>query len=239
MLSNTLTAARSLVAILRAPEDTKQVFRLVEAMSGGAGAKIRPRLERSRAGARLLADQPEILALLRDSAYLEGLPEGSLGRAYLAFIRRDGLTADGLVQASQEGAQQAGGLDGYVQRRLRDTHDLWHTVTGYGGDLVGEGALLAFTYGQTFNRGIGMLVAVGLLRSHDADARRMLVDGLARGVRAAWLPAVRWEELLPLPLDEVRARLRVGPPPAYEPFFARDLPPGGLLGDLRPRARAT
>ena len=77
-----------------------------------------------------------------------------------------------------------------------------------------------------------LLVATGLLRSNDPDARRLMVDALVRGLHAAWLPGVRWEELLPLPLDEVRARLRVGPPPVYERSEARDLPPGGLLGDI-------
>jgi len=231
MLRNTLEAARALVAILKTPQDTKQVFRLIQALSAGPSA-LRTRLESSRAGARLLADQPEILHALRDTAHLERLPEDSLGRAYLAFIRPEGLSADGLVAESLAGALPRAGLDGYVQRRMRDTHDLWHTVTGYGPDLIGEAAVLAFTYAQTFDRGVGLLVAAGLLRARDPDARRVIVDALARGLRAAWLPGVRWEELLPLPLDEVRARLRVGPPPVYEPFHARDLPPGGLLGDL-------
>jgi ubiquinone biosynthesis protein COQ4 len=238
MWRRTLEAARALVAVLKDPGDTKQVFRLVEAMSREMGASTRARMERSRAGARLLAARPEILDVLHDTRTLEGLAPGSLGAAYLAFVRRAGITADGLVQASVEGARQRPGPDGYVQRRMRDSHDLWHTVTGYGSDLVGEGAVLAFTYAQTFDRGIGLLVAAGLLRARDPDVRRILVDALARGLRASWLPGVRWEELLPLPLDEVRAQLRLGPPPIYEPFHARDLPPGGLLADLTPAARA-
>jgi ubiquinone biosynthesis protein COQ4 len=238
MWRRTLEAARALVAVLKDPADTKQVFRLVEAMSRATGATTRARMERSRTGARLLAARPEILELLNDRRALEELPPGSLGAAYLGFVRQAGISADGLVQASEEGARSVPGPDGYVQRRLRDTHDLWHTVTGYGSDLIGEGAVLAFTYAQTFDRGIGLLVAAGLLRARDPDARRVLVAALARGLRASWLPGVRWEDLLPLPLDEVRAQLRLGPPPVYEPFHARDLPPGGLLADLKPDARA-
>src|SRR5262245_18227563 len=71
MLRNTLEGLRSLVSILRTPDDTKQVFRLVEAMSGGSGARVRARLERSRAGSQLLAERPEILPVLEDTAYLE------------------------------------------------------------------------------------------------------------------------------------------------------------------------
>jgi ubiquinone biosynthesis protein COQ4 len=224
-----IEAGRSLFAVLQKPEDTEQVFRLVDAMTGGTRASFRARFERSRAGARLLADQPDILAILGDPARLEALPAGSLGRAYLQFVRRDGLTPDGLVAASQAGGRVRDGVDGYIQRRMRDTHDLWHTVLGYGPDLIGEGAVLAFTYAQTRNPGVGLLVAAGLLRADDPDARALIVDALARGLRAAWLPAQRWEELLSQPLDDVRARLRVGPAPQYEPFYARDLPPGGLM----------
>lgn len=225
-----LEAARSLYAVIRDPDDTKQVFRLLEAMSGGPPEKLVQKLAISRSGARLLEERPEILEVLSDQARLESMPEGSLGRAYLAFMRKDGLSADWLVSASDSVARRDGdSARDYVSRRLRDTHDLWHVVTGYGGDLLGEASLLAFTHAQTFAPGIGLLVSVALLSADDPDDRRLVVDGWARGARAAWLPAVPWEELLAEPLEVVRARLRVGSPPAYEPFYARDLPPGGLF----------
>src|SRR3546814_14108504 len=33
--------------------------------------------------------------------------------------------------------------------RLRDTHDLFHILTGYGRDALGEQCVLAFSYSQT------------------------------------------------------------------------------------------
>jgi len=67
-------------------------------------------------------------------------------------------------------------------------HDLWHVATGYGRDLVGEASLLAFSYAQTRNRGVGLIVAVaGLRASGDfAFARPMIVEGYRRGKRAQW-----------------------------------------------------
>jgi ubiquinone biosynthesis protein COQ4 len=223
--------ARSLYGVLQDPDDTSQVFRLFDAVSGRGPNAFTRRFERSRTGAELLVDRPDILARLRDTAGLANLPEGSLGRAYLAFMQRDGLTPDWLVKASEDGLGDRRGTAAhdYIANRMRDTHDLWHVVTGYGGDLLGEASLLAFTFAQTFAAGIGLLVSVGLVRADDPDARRLIVDGFARGARAAWLPAVRWEELLDRPLEEVRAKLRVGAPPSYQPFFARDLGPGALL----------
>jgi ubiquinone biosynthesis protein COQ4 len=221
-------AARSLSQVLRDPDDTKQVFRLFEAVSGGTPSAFRDRFEKSRGGAKLLEDMPDLLSVLRDQSALEAMPDGSLGRAYLAFMRRDGLTADALVSASETGASpRADTKHAFIDARLRDSHDLWHVVTGYGGDLVGEAALLAFSYAQTWSPGVGLLVSLALYKG-DPDARRLVVDGFVRGSRAAWLPVQAWETMLTEPLDAVRERLRVGPPPSYEPFYARDLPPGGL-----------
>ena len=42
-------------------------------------------------------------------------------------------------------------------------HDLWHVTTGYGRDALGELSLLAFTYAQEQNRGIGAIALIWLL----------------------------------------------------------------------------
>jgi ubiquinone biosynthesis protein COQ4 len=149
------------------------------------------------------------------------MPLGSLGRTYADFMGREQISADGLVQASMEGGR---GPDpdlpperAWFGARLRDMHDLWHVVTGYNRDLVGEAALLSFTYAQTGNPGIGFIVAVAWLRAGGELrwARAMIREGHRRGRRAAWLPEQEWEDLLALPLAQVRARLGLGEPPIY------------------------
>lgn len=224
-------AAAAVRGILRDPNDTAQVFRLIDALSGPTPRHLLGRFRASRAGARLLAERPRLRELLRDREALAALPEGSLGRAYLAFMTEGGLTPEGLEQASDVLGPERDGRDeaAWIGQRMRDTHDLWHVVTGYRGDLLGESSLLGFTFVQTGTRGIGLLAAVSLLRAEDPDDRRLMLDGLVRGLRAAWLPAVRWEELLAEDLEVVRARLRVGPPPSYEPLYAHELAPGALL----------
>ncbi len=226
-----LRAASAVRGILRDPNDTAQVFHLIEALSGPKPRHLVGRFRASRAGARLLAERPRLFARLHDRAALAALPEGSLGRAYLDFMTQGGLTPEGLEDASEAlgPARLEGDEAAWIGQRLRDTHDLWHVVTGYRGDLLGESSLLAFSYAQTRTRGLGVLAAVSLLRAEDPDDRRLILDGLVRGLRAAWLPAVRWEDLLAEDLEEVRARLRVGPPPSYEPLYAHELAPGSLL----------
>jgi ubiquinone biosynthesis protein COQ4 len=100
---------------------------------------------------------------------------------------------------------------------MRDSHDLWHVVTGYGRDLIGEGALLAFTYRQIRNRGIGFIVFVAYLKAGRLypEQRVMIRDGFRRSGRAEWLPGADWEALLERPLEEVRATLGVEPVGEY------------------------
>lgn len=214
-------------ALLADPEDTSQVFRIISALSGDTSTRIARRMHRSAAGRRLLAAQPSLIARLRDTPTLRGLPADSLGRGYLAFCEREGITPDGLVDASERGyppqETALAAADAFVADRMRDAHDLWHVVTGYHGDLVGEASLLGFTFAQTFNRGVGLIVAVALLEAREPLHRRLILDGFRRGRRAVWLPGVEWEELLGAPLESVRAWLAVSPPPSYPPVRASEL----------------
>ncbi|MCA9630373.1 MAG: hypothetical protein KC766_22035 [Myxococcales bacterium] len=238
-------ALRSMRALLEDPDDTRLVFEIIEALSGNTGQRLLARLRRTESGSQLLADRGDVLPLLRDRTYLTSLPEGSLGRAYLAFLEREGITAAGLVEASETGRElpdtQLARELLWLHHRLRDSHDLWHAVTGYQGDLIGEGALLAFSFAQTRNPGIGFIVAAGLLAGPWARAkskleplrypdgslaphpRRVILEGLVRGLRAKFFPAVKWEELLARPLEEVRRELAVGAPPRYQPVRSHEV----------------
>ncbi len=122
-----------------------------------------------------------------------------------------GGRADGLEETDPEAAAFLG--------RLRDMHDLWHVVTGYSRDILGELALLAFTYEQTGNSGIGYIVRNverRMRRGGNTQIAGFLGEASRRGRQAALLPAADWEALLERPLDEVRRELRVGQPVDYE-----------------------
>jgi len=214
-------ALRAVAAIARNPDDTAQVFTLIEALTG---VRTPARIARRLDGTALLREQPEIVAHLTNRAALARMRPDSLAHAYLAFVESEGISAEGLRAASSDGEKRVGAAAvEFVRRRMRDTHDLWHVVLGYRGDVLGEAALLAFTFAQTRNPAIGVLVLVGLTKLRTSEARRLIVDAFARGRRAAWFPAQQWETLLPLPLDEVRRRLGVDPPPRYTPVRSSDL----------------
>lgn len=212
-------AARALALLLKNPDDLPQVFVIVDALSRPSLERLHRRMRRSMLGRALLEQRPQLTATLADHAALARLPEGSLGRAYLEFLEREGISAEGIVQASTE----AGFLDraetevDFVGERLRDTHDLWHAVTGYHGDLIGELCLLTFTFAQTNNPALLFIVLGGMSKGFLRGHYDMVKHAYLRGRRAVWMVDVDWEPLLALPLDEVRARLGLDAPPRYEP----------------------
>jgi ubiquinone biosynthesis protein COQ4 len=220
-------ALRAVRALIADPDDLPQVFTLLEALSGDTIPRLTRRLAASQNGRRLLAERPELVPALDDRDALRRLPEGSLGRAYLAFVESEGISAAGIQEADARGRTQPEDFtdeESYVNRRMRDTHDLWHAVTGYRGDVLGETALLGFTLAQTWNPGIALLVGVGLYKTAGKpDARSLILAGFHRGRRAAWLPEQPWETMLAHPVAQVRARLGVGALPVYVPVRSAEL----------------
>ena len=214
-LGEGIRGLRALRALLRDPEDLPQVFTIIEALSGGARARLVRGFQRSEVGRRLLDERQDIVPLLCDREGLAALPEGSLGRAYLALITAAGISAEGIVEASQRGEKMSmqQSHEAYVHERMRDTHDLWHAVTGYQTDVIGEAGLLAFTMAQNWNTGIALILLGGLIDGRFGRGASYLFESFELGRQAAWLPSQRWEDLLARPLGEVRRELRVGPLP--------------------------
>ena len=223
-----LLALRAMRALLLDPDDTARVFDVIQALGGRSGERAFDRFRRSAVGARVLAERRDLLVALGDRERLLALPPGALGRTYAEFMGREQISAQGLAEASLAAGDADPALSAERRlfgARLRDMHDLWHVVTGYGRDLLGEASLLAFSYAQTRNRGVGLIVATAWWKARSAPAfRRMLREGYRRGRRAAWLPAQDWEALLARPLDEVRAELGLGEPPRYEPVRSAGAP---------------
>jgi ubiquinone biosynthesis protein COQ4 len=223
-----LVALRALLELARDPDDLPKVFKIIEALPGRSAERILARMTDADGGRRLVATRPDLGAVLSDRAALAARPAGSLGRAYFDFTERARIDAQGIVAAStaERATPLAEGDLRFVGERMRDSHDLWHVVTGYGTDVLGELALLAFTYAQAPQPGIGLIVGFAYLQ-FAPGVNELLRDAHRRGKAAAWLPAIAWEELLDQPVDAVRAQLRVPAPPAYTPITSAELRSGG------------
>src|SRR4029077_15046798 len=117
-------AGRAVSALLRDPDDLPQVFTLIESLSGTAPHQLVRAFRRRKSAARILRERPEIVPLLADRAFLRALPEGSLGRAYLAFVESEGISAEGIRDADVDGDSERRLPEVYVylHHRMRDTH---------------------------------------------------------------------------------------------------------------------
>jgi ubiquinone biosynthesis protein COQ4 len=216
-----LQALRAVGRLLDNPDDTRQVFVILRAMRGRSGYRALRRFRNSEMGAAILRERRSLLPRLQDHAALAVMPAGSLGRAYLAFMRQQHLTAEGLVQPSQAYGDEGLTPEAILFRdRMRDMHDLTHVLTGYSRDALGELCLLAFMYAHTGNPGMAMIVLMGMARFGRGRqawaARAAVIQAWRNGRRARWLPDQDWEAMLPQPLDAIRLRLRVAAPVRYQ-----------------------
>ena len=214
-----LTAMRA-IRVLLATGDTRQIFVILRAMRGNTVNRNFRRFAQSPTGRAILAERRDIYPVLTDRARLRALPDGSLGRAYLAFMEEEDLSAQALVQASDSWEHDPLPPDiDLFRTRMREMHDVSHIVTGYGRDPLGELCLLTHTYRQQGNLGRIMIVMMAWGRL-PKPARRAVFEAWRNGKTCAWLADQDWEALLARPLDAVRRELSVTMPALYRAMAA-------------------
>jgi ubiquinone biosynthesis protein COQ4 len=195
--------------VLDNPEDTEQVLAFFGVINSGRSTRARAdRFFADPEGEALYAEHRAIDSRTVDLDKLAALPEGTLGHAYAKFLRSHGITPE-IFDGPPPGISNP--RRSYVVQRMRQTHDLWHVVTGCETDPAGEIALQAFTFSQTRSPGSAFLAVFGALRrvreQRDAGVVRDVVALYRAGRRAARLPTFAWEDHWATPLAEVRAKL--------------------------------
>lgn len=147
-----------------------------------------------------------------DPDALAALPEGSFGRAYASFMKRNGLMPFNFSSRTRALFERYPVSIRYVR-----LHDMIHVLLGFEPDLAGEAGVYAFVaeqhYTPTLDRAAGWSRRFARLlfwaRSR-MDAAQTRGKRLAAGARI--LVNEPLEEMLELPLSEVRARLGIRAP---------------------------
>lgn len=236
-------AMSSVIKLIRNKEDTRQVFEVVSALSGGSGKRMFRRFTATDYGRRVVRGEARIEEILSDREALRALPEGSFGRAYLAFMEGENLTVEGLMGSAEEAGIDFTGETQFPEFRrlflhLQVSHDLWHVLTGYGRDAIGELCNLCFTRAQTRNRGFRLIIWMGLaaMKRERPDLPLWKAANEARrmGGEAEWVLSHDVEALLPLPLEEARRRLNILTPSCYDA-----IPADAKAGLLKPKVTET
>ena len=229
-------AWNALQELIANPEDTEQVFTIMRALTGKSFYKEYLRFKADKVGVQILREKRDLIDTLANREALKQLPEGTLGKTYIDFMEREGISAEGLAEASEQSYDEFEDKD--MERyafRTRDMHDLWHVVTGYGRDGLGEVCVVAFSYAQTKSLGFA---AIALMGAYDFSRRfpgnrifRAAWQAYRTGKKAEWFTAQDWEHLLTLPLEDVRKLLNIPSPDIY-------LKHDDVIASTRPEALA-
>ena len=215
------TAFDAIRKLMANGDDTTQVFRIMRALNVGNAARNYARFIATAAGGRMAYERVELAQVFSAPGYADAFAAGTLGAAYRDFLATTGYSADGLAEVSRlDQEEDMRHPYAWFGRRIRDSHDLWHLLTGYQADeSMGEAALVAFSYAQVGGLGWAAIAVAAALKSLRVTRgtlfARAVWEGYRHGRRAKWLSAEDYLALMHEPLDAVRARLNIAAPLAY------------------------
>ena len=206
-------------------EDTKQVFHIIEALKGRNVLNQAEEFIASDAGQDFIVceDGNPIAEMLDDHAAWDDCGPDTLAQNYIRFMKREGLTAAGLAEESYDWRPRDERPNDQVEWylcRLRDTHDLFHVLTTYGRDALGEAALLGFSYEQNHNLGVKFIAyaaarQIKKVSATSAPIYAAIREGRDLGKAAAKLAHMDVEKVMREDIQDVRARLNIGEPLIY------------------------
>jgi len=215
-------ALKNFRLLMKDKEDTSLVFKIYESLPSKGFMDRVESLALSDRGEMLRATEPSLPEILDDHAELRKTPRGSLAHAYCDFMESEGLSAAGLVAESDRlGRPKYDDVVQWFGDRSRDTHDLFHVLTGYGRDALGEQCVLLFTYGQSPTHGHLLIGYAGSLNiKFEIKGSRAPIMGAVNqakrtGRGAPPLIEQPIRELLKQPVESVRKALNIPEPTLY------------------------
>jgi ubiquinone biosynthesis protein COQ4 len=213
-MNNPLKTLRMLRGFWLLSQDPNRLEQVFEIGDSGENPKIFEEVaafvSKDPQGARAFREMPRIGNI--DLQALVKLPEGTLGRVFADHMISNGLDPKAIPVPHIE----PGDLR-YVKAHLRETHDVWHVVTGFNTDVAGEIGLQAFYLAQFPSRLSAVLIAMSMVHiaTKNMDAREALIGevmrGFAIGKRAKLFFGFEWAKHWETPLAEVRKMLDVVP----------------------------
>jgi ubiquinone biosynthesis protein Coq4/drug/metabolite transporter (DMT)-like permease len=212
MRKNSLRSLYATFMLARRPDQVKYVFMMGDAQDEIAESeRLRGKIADPFRSAALegmwqghyRAPRYEVDDLLR-------LPADTLGGAYSRHMRANGLRPDFYEDVAPRHRLH------YLRLRMRQTHDIWHVLAGFGTDEFGEVGLQGFYFAQ-FTNGQSALIGAGamlksVLRGRFDDLEKHVdafCEGYVNGKRAESLLAVEWEELWGENIESLRRRFRI------------------------------
>ena len=174
--------------------------------------RLRDVMLSSPTGRRILRDRPRITSRTLSMERLRHLPEHSVGRAYAAWLDREGVGPDTRENVRYIDDEECA----YVMQRYRECHDFSHALTGLPVIVEGEVALKAFEFANTLLPMTGLSMAA-VLKIKPKERQRFWSTYLPWALRNGWkgkeLINVYWEEELERDVNHLRQELGIERPP--------------------------
>ena len=166
----------------------------------------------SPTGRRILRYRPRITSSTLSVTKLRALPENTVGRAYVNWLDREGVTPDTRDSVKYIDDEECA----YVMQRYRECHDFSHAITGLPVFVEGEVALKAFEFANTLLPMTGLSM-VAVARMKPAERSRFWQTyfpwAIRNGLKSDETINVYWEEQLERDVDDLRRELGIDKPP--------------------------
>ncbi|KAM3554204.1 hypothetical protein MY1884_006253 [Beauveria asiatica] len=172
-------------------------------------------------GRRILRDRPRISSNTLSVTRLRALAPGTVGRAYVDWLDREGVTPDTRSAVRYIDDEECA----YVMQRYRECHDFFHAVTGLPVVKEGEVALKAFEFANTLLPMTGLsMLAVATMKKQERGRfwSIYLPWALRNGARSKEVINVYWEEQLERSVHDLRAELGIEQPPDLREMRAKE-----------------
>jgi ubiquinone biosynthesis protein Coq4 len=223
---NNLLSLYAVFRLARNPQATKYVFVIGDTQDNiGESERRLGRFSDPFAGPALEAMwKSGFRAPDYDIETLAKMPADTLGGTYGRHMKEGGLRPDYYQNVTPRHRMQ------YLRLRMRQTHDIWHVLTGLGTSEVDEVGIQGFYAGQYTSSMAAIIAAASFLKSvlrgrFDELATRVdaFCEGYCAGKRAEPLLAVKWEELWGENLESLRRRYRIELPGLRKAAPVREL----------------
>ncbi|KAM3526309.1 hypothetical protein MY4038_006865 [Beauveria bassiana] len=172
-------------------------------------------------GRRILRDRPRISSKTLSMTRLRALAPGTVGRAYVDWLDREGVTPDTRSAVRYIDDEECA----YVMQRYRECHDFYHAVTGLPVVKEGEVALKAFEFANTLLPMTGLsMLAVATMKKQERGRfwSIYLPWALRNGARSNEVINVYWEEQLERSVQDLRGELGIEQPPDLREMRAKE-----------------
>lgn len=186
----------------------------------GESTAIRPVLRRLQkqmlsdpVGRQILRERPRMTSTSLNLDHLRSLPESSIGRTYVEWLDREGVSPDTRVAVKYIDNEELA----YIYQRYRECHDFYHAITGLPIIIEGEIAVkvLEFMNMGILMPGLGALLAPLRLKPSQKERLYNIYYPWAfrSGLNSKPLINVYWENILEQDINEFRKNIGIEQPP--------------------------